>query len=190
MPRKQTTNADAKTTQTREVGSPSDSAARSPKKSAKGSARSTKVEADAPTTPVPPPPAPTRSSRPQQLLALLGGGAPVALAQICQDFGWQLHTARAAISGLRKAGHRIDVGRTDGGLTAYSLVVRADGPERAAAAVSGPRRTAPATGRPRRKAKVVEQTEADKPRGEPGTDAAEIGASAAPAAAAATETPA
>jgi hypothetical protein len=190
MPRKQTTRTDAETTQAQAAEAPRDSATPSPKKSTKSRARSATVEAGTSAPPVLPPTAPSRSSRPKQLLALLGGDAPVALAQICQDFGWQPHTARAAISALRKAGHRIDVGRSDGGSTAYSLVVGEDGPERPAAAVSGSPGSSSATGRSRRKATALAPTDAVQPAGEPGTDAAESVAPAPPAAAAATETPA
>jgi len=117
-------------------------------------------------------PTPPKTNRPQQLLALLGGGAPQALTQICEAFAWQPHSARAAISGLRKAGHRIDVGRTDGGATAYSLDLNGNRSDEPDAALSNPPDAAPSTGRARRKAKVVKPTDTAGPVGEPKADAA------------------
>lgn len=47
-------------------------------------------------------------SKKQQLVELLSGGTPVALPTLCQTFGWQAHSVRAAISGLRKAGYVVE----------------------------------------------------------------------------------
>ena len=58
----------------------------------------------APTTPpTTPPPTPTLTKR-DRLQARLEEAGGASLAQLVTAFGWQPHTVRAAISGLRKAG--------------------------------------------------------------------------------------
>ncbi len=47
-------------------------------------------------------------SKKEQLVELLTGDTPVALSTLCQTLGWQAHSVRAAISGLRKAGYVIE----------------------------------------------------------------------------------
>ena len=54
---------------------------------------------------------PTKQSRVIDLLREEGG---VALAAIVGVTGWQPHTARAALTGLRKQGHAIERGKIDG----------------------------------------------------------------------------
>ena len=51
-------------------------------------------------------------TRPEQLRKLLRRKTGATIAQIQSRFGWQPHTARAALSGLRKAGETIE--RSDG----------------------------------------------------------------------------
>lgn len=46
-------------------------------------------------------------SKKQQLIKMLTGKTAHSLDAVCTKFGWQAHSARAALSGLRKAG--IDV---------------------------------------------------------------------------------
>jgi len=55
---------------------------------------------------------PTKISRVRTMLERPSGAT---LAAICKATGWQPHSARAALSGLRKAGHTIerDPGATD-----------------------------------------------------------------------------
>jgi len=48
------------------------------------------------------------SSRPEQLRKLLRRKSGASIAELQEIFGWQPHTARAAISGLRKAGEAIE----------------------------------------------------------------------------------
>jgi len=43
------------------------------------------------------------------------------LSEIVRSFGWQPHSARAVISGLRKAGHAIETVTVEGGGSAYKL---------------------------------------------------------------------
>ncbi|MBC6417014.1 MAG: DUF3489 domain-containing protein [Rhodospirillales bacterium] len=51
--------------------------------------------------------APRKKTRRQQLCKLLSRRSGVTIAQLQKAFGWQPHTAHAAISTLRKAGHHI-----------------------------------------------------------------------------------
>lgn len=55
---------------------------------------------------------PTRQPKPgsktHQLIRLLSGKTGADVLTISQKLGWQAHTTRAAITGLRKAGHPID----------------------------------------------------------------------------------
>ena len=58
---------------------------------------------------------PTKSPTKQsQVINLLRGEGGVALAAIVDATGWQPHTARAALTGLRKQGHAIERGKIDG----------------------------------------------------------------------------
>jgi len=52
-------------------------------------------------------PKPTKSTRPAQLHKLLARKNGATTAQIQSAFGWQPHTARAAISGLRRSGETV-----------------------------------------------------------------------------------
>ena len=47
---------------------------------------------------------PTRNA---QLIRLLSRKAGADVVAICKQFSWQPHTTRAALSGLRKAGHEV-----------------------------------------------------------------------------------
>lgn len=49
-----------------------------------------------------------KQTRAEQLTTLLTRKTGASVAQIQNKFGWQPHTARAAISSLRKAGHMIE----------------------------------------------------------------------------------
>lgn len=65
----------------------------------------------------------TRKSR---LIALLTQEGGCTLASINDAFGWKPHTTRAAIAGLRKAGHQIETTAGEGG-TGYRIVSAAPG---------------------------------------------------------------
>ncbi len=52
-----------------------------------------------------PKPAPSKTDRLRRMLAT---GTGASLAEICTETGWQAHSARAAISGLRKAGWTVE----------------------------------------------------------------------------------
>ena len=67
----------------------------------------------------------TASPRPskQSMIATMlrqKGGAP--LADLMTATGWQSHSVRAALTGLRKAGHQIERQRDAAGATRYRLV--------------------------------------------------------------------
>ena len=57
----------------------------------------------------------TKRTRREQLTKLLNRKSGASIAQIQKAFGWQPHTARAAISTLRKGGTRIERTDTDKG---------------------------------------------------------------------------
>jgi Fic family protein len=56
-----------------------------------------------------------KPTRPEQLARLLNRKSGASIVQIQKAFGWQPHTARAAISTLRKAGTVIERSDTDKG---------------------------------------------------------------------------
>jgi len=49
-----------------------------------------------------------KAARPAQLRKLLARKSGATIGQIQSAFGWQPHTARSAISGLRKAGEMVE----------------------------------------------------------------------------------
>ncbi|NOE34887.1 MULTISPECIES: DUF3489 domain-containing protein [unclassified Ruegeria] len=63
-------------------------------------------------------------TRQQQLQKLLSRKAGATIAQIQSVFGWQPHSARAAISMMRKAGHTVERSGSDKG-TVYRIVKEA-----------------------------------------------------------------
>ena len=64
-------------------------------------------------------PAMTKTAR---LLTLLGSRNGAQAAKLCETLGWQPHTLRAAVSGLRKQGHVIVAARLkEGGPTVYRI---------------------------------------------------------------------
>lgn len=50
---------------------------------------------------------PTTKSKKDQLLALVAKPAGAKVSLLTERLGWQAHTVRAAISGLRKQGHLV-----------------------------------------------------------------------------------
>jgi len=53
---------------------------------------------------------PKRATKSNQLIRMLGTKAGADVAAIGRRLGWQPHTVRAALSGLRKAGHVVEKG--------------------------------------------------------------------------------
>ncbi|WP_424831400.1 DUF3489 domain-containing protein [Ruegeria sp.] len=66
-------------------------------------------------------PARNNLTRQQQLQKLLSHKSGATIAQIQKAFDWQPHSARAAISVMRKAGHTIERSGSDKG-TMYRIV--------------------------------------------------------------------
>ena len=65
----------------------------------------------------------TPTTKKQQLIGLLSGAKPVTADKVGRKLDWQLHTVRAAITGLRKAGFAIDSTKGSGGDgTSYQIV--------------------------------------------------------------------
>jgi hypothetical protein len=65
-------------------------------------------------------PSPARVSRTDQLIALLRMPDGASIEDLCERFGWLPHSARAALTGLRKRG--LDVQRSKAGtVTVYRI---------------------------------------------------------------------
>ncbi len=71
--------------------------------------------------PMRPKPVGGKATRRAQLHKLLARKSGVTLAQLQKAFGWQPHTARAAISAQRKAGYQIERSDSDKG-SVYRVV--------------------------------------------------------------------
>jgi predicted ArsR family transcriptional regulator len=56
-----------------------------------------------------------RTTKKAQLIRILSGKASADIATISGKLGWQSHTTRAAITGLRKAGYEVAVEKPEGG---------------------------------------------------------------------------
>ena len=68
--------------------------------------------------------APAPISKVDQVLALLGGEHGATLTEITELTGWLPHTARAALTGLRKKGHAITRDKR-GEVTCYRIAGQA-----------------------------------------------------------------
>jgi len=66
---------------------------------------------------------PQKASKTTRLLAILAKPKGASLETICNATGWQPHSARAALSGLRKAGYLIErlPGDGEGGGSIYRI---------------------------------------------------------------------
>ena len=65
-------------------------------------------------------PASAKPTKQSQLINLLKCDAGASIAELVTEFGWQAHTTRAALTGLRKKGHVIAKTKV-GDETRYSL---------------------------------------------------------------------
>lgn len=63
---------------------------------------------------------PRPGSKSQRLLELLKTGTGATLDDMIEATGWQAHTVRAAMTGLRKRGHVIDR-HVEGNMTVWSV---------------------------------------------------------------------
>ena len=61
-----------------------------------------------------------QTSKKAQLIKLLGRSRGAAMSDLESALGWQCHSVRAAISGLRKSGHTIERTTTKSG-SRYNL---------------------------------------------------------------------
>ena len=60
--------------------------------------------------------APARTeSKKFQLIGMLGRDGGTTIAEISAALSWQPHTTRAAITGLRKAGHKVETAKQEDG---------------------------------------------------------------------------
>ena len=62
-----------------------------------------------------------KQTRADQLKSMLARKTGASVSKVQKRFGWQPHTARAAISSLRNAGHKIERSDTDKG-SVYRIV--------------------------------------------------------------------
>ncbi|MEZ5731759.1 MAG: DUF3489 domain-containing protein [Paracoccaceae bacterium] len=72
-----------------------------------------------------------RATKVDTLRRLLSRKAGADLEALCGATGWQAHSVRAALSGLRKAGFTIDrtASRTEGGVAVYRITGRPELPK-------------------------------------------------------------
>ncbi|MGQ3489066.1 DUF3489 domain-containing protein [Roseovarius pacificus] len=66
-------------------------------------------------------PKPSRKTKAALLRDMLERPDGAKLDDLCKATGWQAHTVRAALSGLRKAGHIIERGRDATGQSVYRI---------------------------------------------------------------------
>src|SRR5260221_6924827 len=71
------------------------------------------------------PAAPARSSKKATILALLRRPTGAAIGDLTEATGWQGHSVRAALTGLRKEGKELVRVKDQGGVTHYRLAAAA-----------------------------------------------------------------
>lgn len=74
------------------------------------------------------PPRQPRPTKLARLQAMLRTPAGASLPALREATGWQAHTLRAALTRLRQAGHAVERGRSEGGVTTYRIVESDCGP--------------------------------------------------------------
>lgn len=67
-----------------------------------------------------------KGTRQAQLVALLQRKSGATIEQIGQRLGWQAHTARAALTGVRKRGYTVERITKDGKASCYLIRAMAD----------------------------------------------------------------
>lgn len=60
-----------------------------------------------------------KPSKPEIILKLIRRPSGANLAALQKATGWQAHSVRAALTGLRKAGHEVERSRSAAGTTVY-----------------------------------------------------------------------
>ncbi|MGR3323218.1 MAG: DUF3489 domain-containing protein [Pseudooceanicola sp.] len=74
---------------------------------------------------------PARTTKKAQLVRMLSGKRGADLATISATLGWQSHTTRAALTGLKKAGYDLTADKPDARKPARYRIVAAPGPTKA-----------------------------------------------------------
>jgi len=76
-------------------------------------------------------PPPEKATKISRVLAMLSKPKGASLDALCKATGWQPHSARAALSGLRKAGHVIERLPGDGkkGGSIYRVIAATEAPK-------------------------------------------------------------
>lgn len=69
-----------------------------------------------------------RVTKKDQLIRMLGSASGTDIATISAKLGWQTHTTRAALTGLRKAGHEVVAEKSGQGKPAHYRIVAAPAP--------------------------------------------------------------
>ena len=64
---------------------------------------------------------PTKPTKIEIILKQLRRPNGASIIQLQKSVGWQPHSVRAALTGLRKKGHAIERGRDAKGVTRYSI---------------------------------------------------------------------
>ena len=64
---------------------------------------------------------PTKPTKIETILKLLRRPNGASIAQLQKTAGWQPHSARAALTGLRKKGHEVTRGKDAKGVTVYAV---------------------------------------------------------------------
>ena len=70
-------------------------------------------------------PAPTRPSKKAVILALIERPDGAAIGDLTAATGWQVHSVRAALTGLRKEGKELVRTKNEGGVTHYRFAAGA-----------------------------------------------------------------
>ena len=79
----------------------------------------------------------SRTTKKDQLIKLLGTKSGADIKSLSEKLGWQQHTTRAAMSGLRKAGYEVAGEKpARGGLSKFRILSMPLHQENAAAAVA------------------------------------------------------
>lgn len=66
------------------------------------------------------------TSKTDAVIKLISRVHGASLAQLQKSTGWQPHTVRAVLSGLRKKGHTIERTKSEGGESVYRIEADAD----------------------------------------------------------------
>ena len=69
------------------------------------------------------------ASKQARLADLMHQPEGASVDELCQALGWQPHTVRAAITGLRKRGYVVTTSKRQNGLSAYHARIPEEGPQ-------------------------------------------------------------